>query len=108
MEKEDRKLIMAGGFAGIFGALCCVGPVVIVALGLGSLSTALIIGKYSWLFSGLAVLFFVGAVFQYRRKRTCGSGATNWKIVGLAFILMAALLLTIKYWIAPWLAGVVY
>jgi len=111
MKKEDKKLVVAGGFAGVLGALCCVGPVVIVLFGLGGVSTALTIGKYTWLFTTLALLFFSGAVFFYLREKNCcnvGGLKKNWKVMLISFVIFVTLLIILKYWLAPWLAGIVY
>jgi len=54
--KEEKKLLARSSLAGLFGSLCCIGPVVIVLLGLGGVSTALAVGKYSNLFLALALL----------------------------------------------------
>ena len=111
MKKEDKKLVAAGGFAGVLGALCCVGPVVIVLFGLGSVSTALTIGKYSWLFTTIALIFFGVAAFLYLKKKNCCSASgikQNWKTIAISFVLLSVLLIVLKYWIAPLLAQIAY
>ncbi|RME52641.1 hypothetical protein D6783_04140 [Candidatus Woesearchaeota archaeon] len=111
MKKEDKNLVVAGGVAGVLGALCCVGPVVIVLLGLGSVSTALTIGRYSWLFTGLALLFFGLAVVLYlRKKNSCSAKGVrqNWKLVAASFVLLVVLLFVLKYGLAPLLAKIAY
>jgi mercuric ion transport protein len=63
---------MKAKFAGIFSVLlattCCVGPLVLVAIGLGS--GAAIVGRYHWLFliAGTAVLTWAWA--KYLREKT--------------------------------------
>jgi copper chaperone CopZ len=63
---------MKAKFAGIFSVLlattCCVGPLVLVAIGLGS--GAAIVGRYHWLFliAGTAVLIWAWA--KYLREKT--------------------------------------
>lgn len=111
MKKEDKKLVVAGGLAGVLGALCCIGPVVIVLFGLGSVSTALAVGKYTWLFTTIALLFFGGATFLYLKKKKCCSAngiKQNWKPIAISFVLLAVLLILLKYWIAPLLARIAY
>ena len=111
MKKEDKKLVVAGGFAGVLGALCCVGPVVIVLFGLGSVSTALTVGKYTWLFTTIALIFFGTAIFLYLKKKNCCSASgikQNWKAIAISFVLLITLLILLKYWIAPLLAGIAY
>jgi len=111
MKKEDKHMLYAGGFAGVLGALCCIGPVVIVLFGLGSISTALSFGTYSWIFTTIALVFFGLAGFFYLRRKNCCSVKgmkQNWKIMMISFVLLVALLLVLKYWIAPLLAQIVY
>lgn len=111
MMKKDKSLLYAGGFAGVIASLCCVGPAVIVLFGLGSVSTALTIGKYTWLFTTLALLFFGGAAFLYLKKNKCCNVEgvkKNWKVIIISFILLVILLISLKYWLAPWLAKIVY
>ncbi len=112
MKKQDKKkLLLFGGFAGLIGSLCCLGPLVIVALGLGSVSAALSLGKYSWLFTIIALLFYGSAVALYLKKDNCcnASGVRqNWRIILASFIGLALFLFLLKYKIAPVLAKFVY
>lgn len=73
--KADRKgILLMSGFAALIGGLCCVTPVVLVLLGLASLSVAadlgnVLYGDYRWAFR-LAALAFLGlALWVYFRKR---------------------------------------
>ena len=111
MKKEDKKLLIVGGLAGVIASLCCIGPVVIVLLGLGSVSAALSLGRFTWLFSSLAVIFLGIAVVMYLKKKTCCSVEgfqKNWKAIVLAFVILVVLLVLLKYWLAPILARMVY
>ncbi|MBR9675436.1 hypothetical protein GOV05_00315 [Candidatus Woesearchaeota archaeon] len=111
MNKEDKKLLVAGGFAGAIASLCCLGPVILVLFGLGSVSTALTIGKYSWLFTTLALIFFGIAIFLYLTKRKCCNVKglkQNWKLIVISFIVLVVFFILLKYWLAPLLARVVY
>ena len=65
MKKEDKKLLCAGGIGVVIASLCCVGPVVLVLFGLAGVSTALSIGKFTWLFTTLALIFFGVAIIIY-------------------------------------------
>lgn len=111
MRKEDKKLLFAGGFAGAIASLCCVGPVVLVLLGLVGVSTALSIGKFTWLFTTLALIFFGVAVFLYLTKRKCCNVKglnENWKSIVIAFLVLVVFLTLLKYWLAPLLAQIAY
>src|SRR5882724_8601607 len=63
---------MKAKYAGIFSALlattCCIGPLLVVAIGLGS--GAAFVGRYHWLFliAGIAVLTWAWA--KYLREKT--------------------------------------
>lgn len=111
MKKEDKKLLYAGGFAGLIGSLCCLGPVILVMFGLAGVSTALSIGKFTWLFTTLALIFFGIAVFLYLKKKNCCSAQgirKQWKIMIIAFVILVIFLILLKYWLAPLLAQVAY
>ncbi len=111
MKKEDKTLLYAGGIGAFIASLCCLGPVIIVLLGLGSISTALTIGTYSWLFTSLAIIFFVLAITLYLKKKKCcnvNGMQRHWKIIIGGFIILVILLIVLKYWFAPLLAEVIY
>lgn len=111
MKKEDKKLLYAGGIAGIIASLCCFGPVVLVLLGLTGVSTALSIGKFTWLFTTLALIFFGMATFLYLTQRKCCNAKglkENWKPIMIAFVVLVMFLIVLKYWLAPLLAQVAY
>lgn len=111
MKKEDKKLLYAGGIAGAIASLCCIGPIVLVLFGLAGVSTALSIGKFTWLFTTLALIFFGVAVFLYLNKRKCcniNGLRENWKSIVISFVVLVVFLILLKYWLAPLLAQVVY
>ena len=56
-------------------------------------------------------IFLIGALFLYYRKKKCYSVSEikqHWKQILLAFIIMVAILLIIKFWLATYLAKLVY
>ena len=71
MKKDHKKLLYAGGFGGFIASLCCVGPVILVLLGLTGISTALAIGKFTWLFTALGLVFFGSAIILYLKRKKC-------------------------------------
>ena len=110
MNKDNTPFFLAIG-AGIIASLCCLGPVLLVAFGLSGVSFALSIGQYSWLFLTFGTLFLVIALFFYYRKKKCCSVSgikQHWKQILLTFIIMVAILFIIKYWLATYLAKMVY
>lgn len=63
-----------GIMSAIVASICCVGPLLLIVLGLGSLSLAAFFSKYHWLFigGGLAILVFAWTLY-FREKRRCES-----------------------------------
>ncbi len=76
--ESDRKgIFLISGLAALIGGLCCLTPVVLVLVGLASLSVAadmgnVLYGDYRWLFR-IAALTFMGLAlwFYFRRKGIC-------------------------------------
>ncbi len=71
----DRKgILFISALAGLIGGLCCVTPVVLVLLGLASISVAadlgnVLYGDYRWLFRLGALAFLALALWIYFRRR---------------------------------------
>ena len=74
-QPSDRKgVLLISALAGLIGGLCCVTPVVLVLLGLASISVAadlgnVLYGDYRWFFRLGAVAFLSLAVWIYFRRR---------------------------------------
>lgn len=75
---NDRKgIFLLSGLAAVIGGLCCVTPIVLVLLGLASISVAadlgnVLYGDYRWAFRGAALVFLVlGLGVYFRRKGIC-------------------------------------
>ncbi len=72
---NDRKgIVVISALAGLIGGLCCLTPVVLVLLGLASVSVAaslgnVLYGDYAWWFRSAALLFLALALFVYFRKK---------------------------------------
>jgi copper chaperone CopZ len=58
----------AGILSAILGSICCVGPLLLVALGLGT--TAALIARYHWLFVTAAMGILAWAWVKYFREKT--------------------------------------
>lgn len=76
--ESDRKgIFIISGLAALIGGLCCLTPVVLVLLGLASLSVAadlgnVLYGDYRWLFRIAALAFLALALgIYFRRKGIC-------------------------------------
>lgn len=61
-----------GIFSAILASLCCLGPVALVLLGLGTLGAGAFLGRYHWFFIGGAALILIYAWRLYlKEKRRC-------------------------------------
>ena len=71
----DRKgVLVMSLLAGVIGGLCCVTPVVLVMLGLATVSVAAdlgnaLYGEYRWIFRAAALAFLGAALVVYFRRR---------------------------------------
>ncbi len=76
-EKSGKGILLVSALAGLIGGLCCTTPVVLVLLGLASISAANdlgnnLYGAHRWIFRGVALAFLVLAlVIYFRRKGVC-------------------------------------
>lgn len=115
IHKEALKTGLKPGFV---ATLCCLGPLILIMMGLISASTALSITTYRKWFLILSVILFIGTVWFYLKKRRqiiCGGCETKnqerQKIItfvaisaAVAFIIFALLF----YVVLPWLAPIVF
>jgi hypothetical protein len=73
--QSDRKgIFVLSGLAALVGGLCCLTPVVLVLIGLASISVAaslgnVLYGDYHWEFRLAALFFLVLALILYFRRR---------------------------------------
>ncbi len=64
------KAKYVGILSAALGSICCVGPLLLIALGLGT--SAAIIGRYHWIFVGAAIVVLVWAwTKHFREKAQC-------------------------------------
>jgi hypothetical protein len=107
----DRAGLRLGALAGLVGIACCVSPVVLVLLGLASVSFAINLGntlydEYGWYFRGAALLFAVaGALGVLRGRNACSLRGARalWRLllaVGASMVLVYVAL----YWLTSYLA----
>src|SRR5215469_7327464 len=57
-----------GILSAILGSICCVGPLLLIALGLGTFAT--VIGRYHWFFIVAAMAILILTWGKYLRKKT--------------------------------------
>ncbi len=77
-EKQNSFLKKVIPIAAFIGGLCCFAPVVLVLLGLSTVSfaaslTDILYGTYKWAFRGAALLFLFAALFWYfyKEEKVC-------------------------------------
>jgi len=110
---KDRSGLTLGVLAGLVGIACCVSPVVLVLLGLSSVSFALSLGntlyyEYGWYFRGAALLLAAaGVVGILRRRKSCSVRGLReqWRLllsVALAMVIVYGAL----YWLTSYLARI--
>jgi len=61
-----------GIFSALFASICCLGPLILVLVGLGSLGIGAFLGRYHWLFLGGGILLIILAwSYYFKEKRAC-------------------------------------
>ena len=108
----DKNSIKTGIGAGFLGSLCCTVPILLVALGAGSIGFALGFTRYRPFFVVLGIVFITFAIYRQIKKKY---GVCNRRTIkeNLSFVLTAittavVIWLLLIYVIAPLLARFVY
>lgn len=61
-----------GILSAITASICCIGPLILIALGLGSLGLGAVLGKYHWVFLTVGVFLILFSWKRYfREKERC-------------------------------------
>jgi NADH:ubiquinone oxidoreductase subunit 6 (subunit J) len=73
-QSDRRGIFLLSGLAALVGGLCCLTPIVLVLLGLASISVAaslgnVLYGDYHWEFRLAALVFLALALVVYFRRR---------------------------------------
>lgn len=110
-ERTTNSALKWGALSALVASLCCVGPLVLIFLGVGGASTALSIGygKPYFLVFGLMVL---AAGFSFIYRKSCSSKHLTRKqelfIFGGSFIATALLYYFLTFVVTPLVAPWVY
>lgn len=107
----DRAGLKIGLLAGLVGISCCVSPVVMVLLGLASVSFAIGLGntlyyQYGWYFRGAALVLAAAAVIAILRGRnacTLRGARAQWRLLLTVVVAMVAVYVSL-YWLTSYLA----
>lgn len=118
MKNDDKTFLKIGIIAAFLASLCCLGPLILIALGVGTAGGVLSIGYNKPYFLAGALLFFIVAAWFYFRKKKavcdCADGSgklDNKKIavqVAIALCAMITLYLLLTFVLVPILAPLVY
>src|SRR6266513_956710 len=87
------KAKYAGILSAVLGSICCVGPLLLIALGLGT--SAAIIGRYHWIFVGAAIVVLVWAWTKHFREKAqcaCEHRAMYGRRISLLTLIVASVL----------------
>lgn len=119
MKNDDKTFLKIGIIGAFLASLCCLGPLILIALGVGTAGSVLSIGYNKPYFLAGALVFFVVVAWLYFRKKQkavcdCGDGSgklDNKKIavqVLIALCAMITLYLLLTFVLVPILAPLVY
>ena len=75
---EFREILRISGVPVVLASLCCLSPVILVLLGVSSVSFASSLadtfyGEYKWVFRGIGIMTLIGSLmyYIYRQKGIC-------------------------------------
>ncbi len=98
--KPSRLPLIGAVTTGFLASACCLGPLIALALGLGSASAFVALEPYRPLFAAITLGLLGWAAWQYRQGRTpCAAGNPS----GKPAILWLAGALALLLLVAPWL-----
>src|SRR5260370_35971908 len=85
------KAKYAGILAAVLGSICCVGPLLLIALGLGA--GGAVIGRYHWLFVATAIAVLAWAWVKHFRERVqcaCEHRSMDGRGISLLTLILAS------------------
>lgn len=89
-----------GILSAIISSLCCIGPLLLVFLGLTSLGIGAIFSRYHWGFIGLALLVLTGAYYLYfREKRRCAEAQCEMQRKRISQIILGFATLAVLFFV---------
>jgi len=105
---DDRKGVLGlSVLAGVLGGLCCVTPIVMVLLGIASVSVAadfgnVLYGDYKWAFRGVALACLAaGVVIYFRRRGICTLDQARRernRIINMALLVLVGSVAMYTFW----------
>lgn len=94
---SNLKSLATGSAGGVIGALCCLGPTILILIGIGAFFgiNGACYTQYRVPFLGLGLIFLAGASFIYFRKKNAGTCEITSKdkirFTGIAIVSMLAI-----------------
>jgi len=74
MQVRNFQSGIAGLLSALLAASCCLIPIGLIAIGIGSVGWMMTLMKYQWLTIPAGILFLAGAYYAYfREKRRCAT-----------------------------------
>ncbi len=111
--KDIKTAIGLGSLAGVIALFCCVAPIVLVLLGLSTVSAAIALSyfwydNFKWVFLSSSALFLIASVTLYlRAKKQCSiSGIRKNVNFILAIVIIAILVYLLLFIATTWLGNV--
>jgi len=102
---QQKMPLLGAVIAGGLASACCIGPLIVVLLGLGSASMFIAMEPYRPIFSIITLALMVWAAWQYRQgKKQCAKhGCASKKPILLWSLGSLALLLLVSPSLLPYL-----
>lgn len=69
MRPGDTRIGIGAFASAVIAFLCCIAPVVLAAIGLGSAALAVALMRFQWAFVAVAAAVLVLSFYAYRRER---------------------------------------
>ena len=111
-KKVDRGAVKIGLGAGTIALLCCVSPIVLVLLGLTTVSGAIALGynlydNYKIYFISASMIFLIIALYiHFKRKKICTlQGVRNNKNIIIVALFIMILTYIFWFYFTTWLAS---
>ncbi len=104
------KAVAIGIKAGLLSSLCCVGALILVLLGIGTVSAALSLTQYRPYFVALGIIFMTASIW-YHFKKSCKDEACNLnkkQFIATVVAVYTIILVVLLYAVVPALAPVLF
>ena len=110
MEKKDKTWLSIGVITGTIALLCCISPIILVLLGLSTVTAAIALGtnlfdNYKLYFISVSIIFMVTAILFYlKKKNQCSISGLRKNINKILITFIVAVFIYILWYIlTSWL-----